>query len=171
MQAGVQVAAATIREAEAQTGAALAEFEAATESEGRVRARSARSIDAAGPAVCGDPSELGKSQGQSDQASRRWKLRNAMSEARRRIWRMRSLILSDARSTRRVMDSSPTGKSAKGAWPCLCHSRLGTFVDTSRVGLVASFGQNVLQPVNPGDRAEFAFESSSPRSSLAPFNS
>jgi multidrug resistance efflux pump len=35
---------------------------------------------------------------------------------------------------------------------------LGTFIDTSRVSIVAAFSQNVLKNVKAGDRADFAFK-------------
>jgi multidrug resistance efflux pump len=38
-------------------------------------------------------------------------------------------------------------------------SQLGTFVDTTQVILVASFPQNLLSNVQPGDQAEFTFKS------------
>lgn len=36
---------------------------------------------------------------------------------------------------------------------------MGTFIDTSEAFVVATFGQNVLMHVQPGDRAEIAFKS------------
>ncbi|TWU30842.1 HlyD family secretion protein [Novipirellula artificiosorum] len=36
---------------------------------------------------------------------------------------------------------------------------MGTFIDTSDVALVATFGQNILKNVKPGDKAEFALKS------------
>jgi len=37
-------------------------------------------------------------------------------------------------------------------------SQLGTFIDTSQVALLASFSQNVLKNVKPGNKAELAFK-------------
>ncbi len=161
MQAGVQVAAATIREAEAQTGAALAEFEAATESEGRVAgAISKVELTQLGQRYAATQASLEKAKASQDQASL------ALEVAERNVESAEADLENAEFNLERCTVYAPSDgfvtnwQVREGAMAVpLPLAPLGTFVDTSQVGLVASFGQNVLKNVNPGDRAEFAFKS------------
>ena len=157
LQAGVQVAEAAIREAEAQFKSAQAQYAMASDAGAlisRVELTTLEQQEIAAAAGV-DRAEASRDQAQAALQAAESSIESTQAQLDKSHFDLEQCTVY-APADGFVTNWQVREGTMVAPLPL---SPVGTFVDTSQTALIATFGQNVLKNVKPGDRAEFAIKS------------